>query len=199
VIISRAILLIGLAVVSISQPMAEPVQAAWLYGRGWTFDHFINSVHAQRDVWARVTSAADVPEDLVDRFSLVNTDLRLLIVAEDWCTDSVNTVPYIAALARRSGTELRIIGRSAGAPVMRRHPASDGRAVTPVVVMIRGRVEAAAWVERPAVLQSLFKSIGSNPANAAQFAERQAWYERDRGRSTLSEVVQVAERLAAGK
>ena len=33
------------------------------------------------------------------------TGLRLLVVAEDWCSDSVNTVPYLATLATRAGVE----------------------------------------------------------------------------------------------
>jgi Thioredoxin len=44
-------------------------------------------------------SAAKIDPGLVERFRRVGGDLRLLIVAEDWCPDSVHTVPYVAALA----------------------------------------------------------------------------------------------------
>ena len=81
---------------------------------------------------------------------------------------------------------------------MARHPASDGRQVTPTVVLLRADIDAGAWVERPEPLQKLFHSL-SNPQNARQFAQRQAWYDADRGRTTLSEFVALAERTATGR
>jgi hypothetical protein len=39
------------------------------------------------------------------RFRRVGGDLPLPIVAEDWCPDSVHTVPYVAALAAQAGVE----------------------------------------------------------------------------------------------
>jgi hypothetical protein len=47
-------------------------------------------------------------------------------------------------------------------------------------------------------LQRLFQSL-SNPENARQFAQRQVWYDADRGRTTLSEFVALAERTAMGR
>jgi hypothetical protein len=74
---------------------------------------------------------------VVERFRRVGGDLRLLIVAEDWCPDSVHTVPYVAALAAQAGVDMRIVDRGSGAAMMKRHPAPDGRGVTPIVVLLR--------------------------------------------------------------
>lgn len=191
---SRCLYVAALAILAIGRPAAQQPESVRLYDRGRTFEEFLRSVTANRDVWARVTADATVPGDLVDRFRRAAGNLRLLVVAEDWCADSMNTVPYIAALAKQAGTELRIVGRTAGAAVMRRHPAADGRGVTPVVVLLRARAEEGAWVGRPAVLQSLFRAIGTDALSAERFARRQTWYDQDRGRTTLSELVAVAER-----
>jgi hypothetical protein len=94
---------------------------------------------------------------------------------------------------------MRIVDRGSGAGMMKRHPAPDGRGVTPIVVLLRRGIEVGAWVERPSVLQSLFQSIGTNPENARQFAQRQAWYEADGGRTTVAEVVALAEQNALAK
>ncbi len=133
------------------------------------------------------------------RFRRVGGDLRLLIVAEDWCPDSVHTVPYVAALAARAGVDMRIVDRGSGSAIMKRHPAPDGRGVTPIVVLLRRGIDVGAWVERPSVLQSLFQSIGTNSENARQFAQRQAWYKADSGRTTVAEVVALAEQNALAK
>jgi hypothetical protein len=79
---------------------------------------------------------------------------------------------------------------------MRRHRASDGRTVTPVVVLLRDGAEAGAWVERPQPLQQLFLSLAARPEEGERFAHRQAWYDADQGRTTLTEFVELAERIA---
>src|SRR4029450_3093054 len=45
--------------------------------------------------------------------------LRLLIVVEDLCPDSVHTVPYVVALAAQAGVVMRIIDRGSGAAMMK--------------------------------------------------------------------------------
>jgi hypothetical protein len=156
-------------------------------------EQFVQATTQQRNLWVQNVAAAKIEPRMVERFRRAGKDLRLLIVAEDWCPDSANTVPYVAALAAQAGIDLRIVDRVSGAAIMKRHPAPDGRAVTPVVVLLRRQVDVAAWVERPALLQSLFQSIGTNPESARQFAQRQTWYDADRGRTTVAEIVTLAE------
>jgi hypothetical protein len=169
---------------------------AALSGRAVPWEEFLQRVTVQRELWHRNTARADVPDAFVDRLRRVADGLRFLIVAEDWCADSVNSVPYVVRLASRAGVPVAILDRTIGKPLMDRHRTPDGRSVTPVVVLIRGGVDVGAWVERPAPLQRLFRSMGDHPEAAAQFAARQSWYDADRGRTTLEEVVAAAERTA---
>jgi hypothetical protein len=67
------------------------------------------------------------------------------------------------------------------------------------VVLLRDGRDVGAWVERPAPLQELFFSMADNPEHARRFERRAEWYEQDRGRTTIAEVVALAERTAAGK
>ena len=164
-----------------------------LFERGQTITQFVNGARAQRDLWLKNRSEASAAPSLVERLKRVGQGLRLLVVAEDWCPDSVNTVPYIATLAASAEIPLRIIDRTAGEPIMKRHHAPDGRAVTPTVVFLRDGREVGAWVERPAALQQLFLSIAADPDAAKRFANRQAWYDADRGSMTLTEIVALAE------
>jgi hypothetical protein len=161
-------------------------------------EQFLAHVTVQQELWRRNVTESTVTPELVERLTRVGKDLRILVVAEDWCPDSVNTLPYIAALASRAQVALRIVDRSEGASIMARHPAFDGRQVTPTVVLIREGIDVGAWVERPIPLQKLFQSL-ANPESTRQFAQRQAWYDADRGRTTLSEFVALAERTATGR
>jgi hypothetical protein len=191
--------LLGAAFVPVAWQSQVSVDAPALFDRGQTMEQFVQTTTRQRESWIRNVAAAKIDPGMVERFRRVGGDLRLLIVAEDWCPDSVHTVPYVAALAAQAGVDMRIVDRGSGSAIMKRHPAPDGRGVTPVVVLLRRGIDVGAWVERPSVLQSLFQSIGTNPENARQFAQRQAWYEADGGRTTVAEVVALAEQNAFAK
>ncbi len=175
-----------------SQSRMADVTPFWARAIPW--QTFLDGVTVNGEQWRRNWSRAEAPPDLAARLRRSADGLSLLIVAEDWCPDSVNTVPYIVKLASAAGVEVRMLNRAAGAALMDRHPAFDGRRVTPVVVVIRRGQDAGAWVERPAVLQDLFRSMADDPAKARRFGERQAWYDTDAGRTTDLEIVDVVER-----
>jgi thioredoxin family protein len=181
------------------RPAPDVQTAASLFDRGLTWQQFLSGVMVQRDLWLKNAAAADLPPGLSERLTRVSQGLRLVIVAEDSCTDSVNTVPYIARLASSAHLDVRIIDRTLGEPLMKRHHAPGGRTATPVVVLVRNGRDVGAWVERPAVLQQLFLSITANPENGRRLAQRQSWYDHDRGRTTLKELVALAERTALSR
>jgi hypothetical protein len=97
-------------------------------------------------------------------------------------------------LADAAHIETRILNRASGEALMDRHRANDGRRVTPLVVVVRRGQDVGAWVERPLVLQNLFRSMADDPEKARRFSHRQTWYDTDAGRSTAREVVELVER-----
>jgi hypothetical protein len=174
----------------------DAADAPTLFARGLTWTQFLESAKAQRERWVHVTANAAVPTSTVERIRRVSAGLRILAVAEDWCPDSVNTLPYVARLASSLPVPLRIVDRTAGEPLMRRHRTPDGRMATPTIVLLRGVDEVAAWVERPAVVQQWFLSMATSPENASRFGSRQSWYDADRGQSLLAELTALAEQSA---
>ena len=182
-----------LAVYASVQAGSEDVHATRLFNSGVTFARFLEHAEAQRDMWLKNASRTDIPPDAVVRLKRVRDGLRVLIVAEDWCADSVHTVPYIANLAAAAGVDVRIVGRAAGEPILSAHRTRDGRPVTPIVVVLRNNRDVGAWVERPAPLQQLFFAMAADPESARQFAQRATWYDEDRGRTTIAEFVALVE------
>jgi len=178
---------------------AQDADAEHLFARGLTWEQFLDKAKAQRDVWLKTTSSVRVPPDLVDRFRRVSSGLRILVVAEDWCPDSVNALPYVAGLAASLPVPLRIVDRTVGDPLMKRHRTPDGRIATPTIVLVRDGREIGAWVERPAVVQAWFLAMATSAESAKRFEDRQSWYDSDRGRSVLAELTDLAERTALRK
>ena len=168
-----------------------------LYESGRTFDDFLGEATSRKALWDKHYEEGEVPGDLLARANALPGSWRLLAVGEDWCSDSVNTIPFLALLAEAApGIELRVIDSEKGAGIMESHLTPDGRSATPTVLVLDAEYrEAGCWVERPSVLQAWATRNKEELGN--EFGPRKmAWYRKDGGRSTLDEVVTVLEAAA---
>ncbi len=178
----------------LSQVAGNPaVDAEPVFRSGKTWDEFLGGVARQRELWLNTEAAVSVPPEFIERVSAVSPGLQIVVVAEDWCPDSVFAVPYVARLAGSAGVPLRVVDSAGGAVLTAAHRTPDGRTATPTVVLLRNGRDVGAWVERPSELQDMFLSMSTNPENAKRFSQRRTWYEEDRGLSTLREIVALIE------
>lgn len=171
-----------------------------LYASGREYRTFLDATVARRAQWVATSEAARIPADVLATARTLMGRWRLLVVAVDSCSDSVNTIPYLAALvAQVPGLEMRVVTPDVGKAVMEAHRTPDGRPATPTVVVLdaAGR-EAGCWVERPASLQSDALAARRAGRYDAFQAGKQGWYDTDAGASTVREIVAVLAAAAAG-
>jgi len=182
----------------ISAPTGQQdVQA--LFAKGISWQQFLDAADVRRELWQKNNERAptSVKAEEVERLKKVGNGLTILMVAEAACSDSVNTVPFLAELASRAGVEMRIVGKSGAEAVLEPHKTPDGRTATPTAILIRNGHDVGAWVERPAALQTWY--LGATAVPLRERVERKmSWYEWDRGNSTVAEFLAVAEAAAAG-
>jgi hypothetical protein len=188
------LLLVALLYQAPGQSIANPGD---LFESGRSWQQFLAGVSAQRELWLKTEAGVTVASDLIDRAKKAGQRLQLLVVAEDWCPDSVYTVPYVARLAESAGIPLRVFNSNTGAALLDVHRTRDGRTATPTIVLLRDGRDVGAWVERPAELQEMFFSMSTNPGSQRRFSQRQAWYESDGGRTMLKEVLALIEHTRA--
>ena len=188
-------LLFGLLMTSAAGQSAQV-----LFERGLTWQQFYDAADVRRELWQTNTRRARaIRPELVERLRKAGSGLTLLAIAEASCSDSVNTVPFIAELAARAGVEMRIISRAAGESILERYQTPDGRGATPTIVLLRGGRDIGAWVERPEALQAWFTSMTDIPMRE-RVDRKLAWYEWDRGDSTIAGFLSLVERaLGAGR
>jgi hypothetical protein len=189
--------LVSLSLLLVVSLQAATLEPARLFEAGEPWERYLDHVDRQRELWLRTSADATVSPELVERVRRAGRDLQLLVVAEDWCPDSAYSVPYVARLAALAQIPIRIVDRAAGESLMRAHRTADGRTATPTVVLLRRGLDVGAWVERPAELQELFRSIGDSPENARRFSQRGDWYDADRGVTVLKEIVALVEQTGA--
>jgi hypothetical protein len=122
---------------------------------------------------------------------------HLLIVAEDWCSDSVNTVPYIARLidGAPERLDMRVVNSEAGKAVMEAHRTPDGRTATPTIVVLGEDWHViGALTERPSATQAWYLEKQKTTMQKPLHDELLAWYEKDAGKTTVLEIADLVER-----
>lgn len=161
------------------------------YEAGVTWETFLGAARARRALWLRNWERATVPADALAAARALPGRWRLLVIAVDSCSDSVNTIPFIARLvAEVPGLEMRIVSPGAGRPLMAARPTPDGRPATPTVILLDAAgTEVGCWIERPAALQAKAIAAGAGGGTPAFAREKQAWYDDDAGASTVREIV----------
>jgi hypothetical protein len=178
----------------LSARLLQDIDYAGLYAKGITFAEFLENARARRDEWRAHYNDATVTPDLITRMRALPEKRRLLVVTEDWCSDSANTVPYIARLidGAPERLEMRLIDSQRGEAVMEAHRTPDGRTATPTVVVLGddGRL-IGAWTERPSSTQAWFLEKQKTTMQTPLKAELMAWYANDAGKTTVAEIADI--------
>jgi len=176
---------------ALATPAHQDVNYAALYAQGVTFAQFLDQVRARRDEWRAHYNDATVSPDLITRMRALPGRRRILVIAEDYCLDSANTIPYVARLVDGAPErlELRVLDATRGRPVMDAHPTPDGRAATPTIVILdENGWLIAAWTERPSATQTWFLEQQKVMMQKPLRDQLEAWYAGDAGRTTVAEI-----------
>ena len=169
-------------------------QSDW--DQGMTYAAFLDTAEDNLDLWTGNYERARVPEDLVERVQAVPGAWKLLVLSEDWCGDASNTVPPLAAFAEAAdNVELRLLDRDDHLGLMDEHLTNGtARSIPVVLVLDETGVERGWWGPRPADLQAWFYGDDAQALEKDdRYREIRKWYARDRGRTTVREVVEIVE------
>ena len=170
--------------------MAIDLETRW--AEAVSFEQWLAEAERNVDLWRSIYQRAAVPDDLLE--GPVQGPYRFLVLAEDWCGDAVNTVPWLARLAEAvDGWDLRLLERDQNMDLMATHT-TDGALSIPVVMVLNGEYEELAWWgPRPDELQEWVLGQGMELDKQERYKEVRTWYARDRGRTTLAEVLAMVD------
>lgn len=164
-----------------------------LWAEAQTFDAFVTASGEQhRGLWEGIHKIVRIPDWAVAAVA-PGTRRKLLVIAEDWCGDASNTVPIVARLAELApALELRIVQRDQHPELMDRYLTNGSRSIPIVIALDDEFREVGHWGPRPAVLQAWVMANRPTTPKAELYPKIRQWYARDRGESTLREVLAAA-------
>lgn len=156
------------------------------------FRGYLEEVTENRDLWHGVYERVRLPDELVAAARAVPGRWHLLALSEDWCGDAVNTLPVIARLAEEAGWDLRVLSRDENPDLMDAHLTNGRSRSIPVVMVFDADYEEVAWWgPRPAEIQSWVMDEGLQLASPERYKVVRRWYAKDRGRSTVEELLEL--------
>ncbi len=176
--------------------MTWPFKDRW--DRALPYEQFVRESTEHCLLWTGVYAAARIP-DWARLDAAPGGRFRLVVIAEDWCGDAANSVPVVAKWAAHApGVELKVLRRDEHPDVMDRYLTGAARSIPVVIVLDEHWTELGWWGPRPRELQQwvMEQRASGRPKNEI-YPDIRRWYARDKGQSTLREVLAIMQGDAA--
>jgi hypothetical protein len=164
-----------------------------LWDKALPFEGFVDSCKAEHcGLWQGIYNLARIPDWALAAVP-AGAGRKLLVIAEDWCGDASNTVPIIAKLVDLApGLELRVIARDENPELMDQYLTNGSRSIPIVIALDQSFQELGHWGPRPVQLQAWVMANRGTIPKAELYPQVRKWYARDRGETTLREVLEAA-------
>ena len=156
------------------------------------FSAYLRTVRKDPQLWQGVYDRVRLPDDFVAEARSLGAEWRLVALSEDWCGDAANTLPVVARLAEEVGWDLRVLSRDQNPDLMDEHLTGGRSRSIPVVIVYDADFrEVGWWGPRPGELQGWVLDEGLGMPSPDRYKVVRRWYAKDRGRSTLDELLDV--------
>ena len=168
------------------------------YASAPEFPAWLPRAEKNADLWAAMWRRACVAQKFVDRVAALGGTWHLLVLSADWCGDAVNTLPVIAKLAELvPNLDLRVLERDEHPDLMNAHLTGKSHSIPIVMVLDDAFTEYGCWGPRPRALQEWVLTAGKHLDKTERYKEVRTWYARNKGVTTLEDVVGLLERASA--
>lgn len=169
---------------------ARDLRGYWALAK--PYRDFVAGVERNRGLWEGIYRTARIPDWAVDLACAHAQRVRLLVIAEDWCGDASNTVPVLAKLGDVAGClEMRVIRRDEYPELMDRYLTEGTRSIPVVIALDHAFHEVGHWGPRPSELQAWVRACKDTTPKDERYRHTRRWYARDRGVTTLEEVLRL--------
>lgn len=165
---------------------------------GESFAQFLERPKKNNDLWNMLYKRAKVSDEIAARVAEIWHPWHLLVLSEDWCGDSLNTLPVVARLTEATPLiDMRIIGRDANLDIMSSHLTGASRSIPVIMVLDDDFNEHGWWGPRPGPLQTWVMERGLALPKDERYREVRTWYARDHGETALNELLEIIAKAEA--
>ncbi|MFQ5585048.1 MAG: thioredoxin family protein [Calditrichia bacterium] len=137
----------------------------------------------------RIYKTYNVLEKIRNILGKINSPQTWMVITEDWCGDSAQSLPIIARFSEcNPNISLKIIPRDENPEIMNRYLTRGKRSIPKLVVFNERGNELFRWGPRPAEAQALFERLEKEGIERPQILkELHLWYGKNRGKAVEEE------------
>lgn len=145
----------------------------------------------------RLNKTILVSDQLVESISTIPFNMKWIVIAEAWCGDAAQNIPYLAMLAKAcANVEMRVLLRDQNLDFMDNHLTIGARSIPKAVIFKTDDLEEiATWGPRPNFIQEqvvAFKKEAPADLSYEKFAESiHGWYAKDKNHALESELFAI--------
>lgn len=176
-----------------------------LFENGISYEKYTRRSDKQTDRMKDSWLASEVAVQRLsqDQISRLNEKLRILCIAENWCSDCANGVPVIAKLAAEiTNWDFRIVSRDDFSNEVETFYTTAGRKKIPLVIFAdEDGDEIMRWIERPMRSYQLLGTLRDQSLSKEEFMKEFnntiEFKPPNVSEEILSELIAVAEKVAS--
>ncbi len=131
-------------------------------------------------------------------FKNINTLQTWLVILESWCGDGAQTIPVLNKIAEVSGKiDLRIVIRDENEALMDQFLTNGSRSIPKLIILDEDLQILETWGPRSAAATKLVEAYKAEHGriDSTFKTELQVWYNKDKGRHMIDELMQIEEQL----
>ncbi len=136
-------------------------------------------------------------EEVAGCLAAIETPLKVLILAEDWCGDVVQSLPPIVRMLEGCPSiTYRIFRRDENLDIMDRYLTDGSKAIPYLVFMDDGLNELDRWGPRPEACQAIMRDNKGKIPMDEIYPRIRSWYRQNGNGPLVTEIRDVLERIA---
>ncbi len=166
------------------------------FASGFLWDDYMRNSEKNLERFHENHDKFTLDEDDAGFFAAIATPLKVLILAEDWCGDVVQSLPPIVRMLEGSPSiAYRIFRRDENLDIMDRYLTDGSKAIPYLVFMDSGLNELARWGPRPKACQAIMRDNKGRIPMEDIYPRIRSWYRQNGNGPLVKEIRDVLERI----
>lgn len=168
------------------------------FQNGFQWTAYMQDIEKNIERYKENYDGFELDQDNAAFFSNYTTPLKVLVIAEDWCGDVVQSLsPIVRILEHAPSIQLRIFKRDENSDIMDRYLTDGARSIPYIVFMDTALNELAQWGPRPAACQAIMRTNKGKIPMDQIYPQIRAWYKEYGNGPLTREIREILERLAS--
>lgn len=168
------------------------------FSNGYTWPDYMKDIEKNVERFNENYDAFELDQEDADFFSNYDKPVNVLILAEDWCGDVVQSLPpIIRMLERAPEVQVRIFKRDENPDIMNRYLTDGTKSIPYLVFMDTAFNELARWGPRPEDCQAIMRNNKGKIPMDQIYPQIRAWYKENGNGPLVREIRSILEQIAS--